>query len=201
MDKKSIFLALFIFLIIILAFYFTLNEVVVPNPERVEPEENLPEEELEEVSFTVYNDQENKRLELKSERVDNFKNRERMELRPVEAEVYSTETGELLYTLDSDFGIYYSQREYLELRDNVVVDSKVYHIESDELDYYLKKNYVEGRGTVKITGQDFRSAADSFNSDLNLRDLTLKKETENKRAEIIFNELLQDSKQKEPNNE
>jgi LPS export ABC transporter protein LptC len=199
-DRKSIFLALFIFIIIGLTFYFSLDEVGVV-PEETPPADNSAEEKLEDVNFTVYNDSENQELKLISEQVDNFKSEQRLELRPIEVEVYSTESGELLYTLDGDFGIYYTERKYLEVRDNVVLDSEEYHILADELDYDMQQNYLEGRGSVKITGSEFKSSADTFNSNLNLKDLELSKKDSSKRAQIIFDELQEDFKTEESNDE
>jgi lipopolysaccharide export system protein LptC len=124
-----------------------------------------------------------------------------MELRPIEVEVYSIESAELLYTLDGDFGTYYPARKYLEIREDVVVDSKEYHILADELDYYMQKNYLEGRGSVKISGSDFDSTADTFNSDLNLRNLKLSQQDSTDRAQIIFKQLTEDSKTEEPDDE
>ena len=201
MDRKSIFLALFIFIIIALAFYFTIYEVpIVPEDPAVE-EENLAEEELEGVEFTIYNDQENQKLKLKSDKVDNFKDEQRMELSPVEVEVYSTESDELLYTLDGDFGTYYTDRKYLEIRDNVVIDSEEYHILAAELDYDMQQNYLEGRGSVKISGSNFNSTAGTFSSDLDLKDLKLARKDSTKRAQIIFKELREGSKIEESNHE
>lgn len=200
MDKKSIFLVLFIFIIIALAFYFSLDEVGVV-PEAAPPADNSAEEKLKGVNFTVYNDQKNQRLKLISEEVDNFKSESRMELKPIKGEVYSTESGKLLYTLDGDFGTYYTELKYLEIRDNVVLDSEEYHILADELDYDMQQNYLEGRGSVKITGSEFKSFAEAFNSNLNLNDLELSKKSSPERAKIIFDELPEDSKTEEPNNE
>ncbi|CCU80063.1 hypothetical protein HSACCH_01819 [Halanaerobium saccharolyticum subsp. saccharolyticum DSM 6643] len=201
MDRKSIFLALFIFIIIALAFYFTIYEVpIVPEDPAVE-EENLAEEELEGVEFTIYNDQENQKLKLKSDKVDNFKDEQRMELSPVEVEVYSTESDELLYTLDGDFGTYYTDRKYLEIRGNVVIDSAEYHILAAELDYDMQQNYLEGRGSVKISGSNFNSTAGTFSSDLDLKDLKLAQKDSTKRAQIIFKELREGSNKEESNHE
>ena len=200
MDKKSIFLALFIFIIIALAFYFSFDEVSVV-PEETPPADNSAEEKLEDVNFTVYNDSENQELKLISDRVANFKSEERMELKPIKVEVYSTESGKLLYTLDGDFGIYYTDRKFLEIRNNVVIDSTEYHILADELDYDIQNNFLEGRGSVKIKGDDFESTADTFSSNLNLRDLKLSKKETAERAQIIFKKLQEDSKTEEPNDE
>jgi LPS export ABC transporter protein LptC len=199
-DKKSIFLALFIFIIIALAFYFSFDEVSVV-PEETPPADNSAEEKLEDVNFTVYNDSENQELKLISDRVANFKSEERMELKPIKVEVYSTENGKLIYTLDGDFGIYYSDRKFLEIRNNVVIDSTEYHILADELDYDIQNNFLEGRGSVKIKGDDFESTADTFSSNLNLRDLKLSKKETAERAQIIFKKLQEDSKTEEPNDE
>jgi LPS export ABC transporter protein LptC len=199
-DRKSIFLVLFIFIIIALAFYFSLDEVGVV-PETAPPADNSAEEKLKGVNFTVYNDQKNQRLKLISEEVDNFKSESRMELKPIKGEVYSTESGKLLYTLDGDFGTYYTELKYLEIRDNVVLASEEYHILADELDYDMQQNYLEGRGSVKITGSEFKSFAEAFNSNLNLNDLELSKKSSPERAKIIFDELPEDSKTEEPNDE
>jgi len=200
-DKKSIFLALFIFIIIITAFYFSIDEVPVTTENPAAEEENRAEEELEEVNFFVYNEEQKQELKLISQRVDNFKDEQRMELEPVEVEVYSTESGELLYTLDGDAGTYYTAQKYLEIRGNVVVDSDRYHILSDELDYYIQRNYLEGRGAVKISGEDFSSRAESFNSNLQLNDLELSKNDSPGKAVINFNQLEQDRTAEESNNE
>ena len=99
------------------------------------------------------------------------------------------EREELLYTLSGDFGVYYSSEEYIELRGNIEIKSDRYHIEAEELDYYLKRNYLEGRGSVKISGDNFFSEADSFNSDLNLRELSLSGSSREKKAEISCEDL------------
>jgi len=201
-DRKSIFLALFIFIIIALAFYFTLYELpIVPEEPAVEEEENSAEEELEGVEFTIYNDREDQKLKLKSDKVDNFKNEQRMELRPIEVEVYSTISDQLLYTLDGDFGIYYTSDKYLEIRDNVIIDSELYHILADELNYDMQKNYLEGRGSVKIKGRGFESTAEIFSADLDLKDLKLSQKRSSKKARIIFEQLKDDSKTEESNDE
>lgn len=173
MDRKSIFLALFIFIIIVFSLYFTLEENPITPPEPAVENEELPEEELENVSFSVFNNQQEHELKLESEKLQNYKSENRMELRPIEAEVYSLNSDQLLYTLTGDFAIYYTNQDYIEIRGNVVIESDRYQIESDELDYYLSRNYLEGRGSVQIRGRNFDSKAESFNSDLNLRDLKL----------------------------
>lgn len=200
MDRKSIFLALFIFIIIALAFYFTLDEVGFV-PEETPTADNSAEEELEDVNFTIYNDSENQELKLISERVDNFKSAQRLELKPIKVEVYSTQSGELLYTLTGDFGTYFTGRKFLEIRNNVVLDSEEYHILADEMDYDMQQNYLEGRGAVKITGSEFKSTADIFNSDLNLKDLELSKRESSQRAQIVFDELQEDAKTEESKDE
>ncbi|MFP4197982.1 MAG: LPS export ABC transporter periplasmic protein LptC [Halanaerobium sp.] len=173
MDRKSIFLALFIFIIIIFSLYFSLEEnPITPSEPAVENEE-LPEEELEDVDFSIFNNQQEHELKLETKNLKNFKNENRMELEPVEADVYSTADGQLLYTLSGDFAIYHSSEDYLEIRGSVVIESENYQLEAEELDYYLGRNFLEGRGSVKIKGSDFNSRAESFNSDLNLRDLKL----------------------------
>lgn len=193
MDKKSIFLALFIFFIIALAFYFTIDDNAI-RPNQPQKEEKEAEEQLEEVNFSLYNDGGKYEIKIESKKVDNFKAESKMHLRPIYAEVYSTATGKLLYTLEGDFARYYTKADYLEVRGNVVLDSDRYHIVSDELDYYLDQNQLQGRGSVIITGNDFVSRADSFNSNLNLNDLQLSKEKNNsQKAEIKFNEFTEES--------
>jgi LPS export ABC transporter protein LptC len=200
-DRKSIFLALFIFIIIALAFYFTMSEApIVPENPAVK-EEDTAEEELEGVEFTIYNDRENQVLNLKSDKVDNFKDEQRMELRPIEVKVYSTANNKLLYTLDGDLGIYYTARDYLEIRGNVVIDSAEYHILADELDYEMQQNYLEGRGAVKISGSDFESTADAFSSKLDLKDLKLTQKNSTESAKIIFKQLTEAFKKEESNDE
>lgn len=200
MDRKSIFLALFIFIIIALAFYFTMSEAPIV-PEDPAVEEEAAEEELEGVEFTIYNDRENQELNLKSDKVDNFKDEQRMELRPIEVKVYSTANNKLLYTLDGDLGIYYTARDYLEIRGNVVIDSAEYHILADELDYEMQQNYLEGRGAVKISGSDFESTADAFSSKLDLKDLKLTQKNSTESAKIIFKQLTEAFKKEESNDE
>jgi len=186
-DRKSIFLALFIFIIIIFSLYFSLekNPIIPPEP----PAENqaLPEEELEEVNFSIFNNQQQHELKLESENLKNYKENQRMELKPVEAEVYSLNDEQLLYTLKGDFAIYYSSKNYLEIRGNVVIESDRYYIEAEELDYYLDRNFLEGRGSVEIKGSEFQSTASSFSSDLNLKDLKLR--GDNKQAAVDFSDL------------
>jgi LPS export ABC transporter protein LptC len=186
-DRKSIFLALFIFIIIVFSLYFTLdqNPITPPEPEVVEQE--LPAEELEDVSFSIFNERQEHELKLESKDLENFKSQNRMELEPIEVEVYSLNGDELLYTLSGDYGIYYTSQDYIEVRSNVVIKSEQYRIEADQLDYYLDRNYLEGRGAVKIDGSDFSSEAESFNSDLNLKNLKLAGNA--RQAEINFDDL------------
>lgn len=200
MDKKSIFLALFIFIVIGLAFYFSFYDLALV-PEEPVVEDDSPDEELKGVEFTIYNDQKNMKLRLKSDKVDNFKKKQLMKLKPVKVKVYSTENEELLYTLDGDFGRYYTARKYLEVRDNVVLDSEEYHITAAELDYEIQKNYIKGRGSVKITAADFNSTADNFSSNLNLKDLKLSEGDSSSRAKIILKELQESSKTEVSNDE
>ncbi|PTW03520.1 LPS export ABC transporter protein LptC [Halanaerobium saccharolyticum] len=189
MDRKSIFLALFIFIIIIFSLYFTLEENPIAPPEPPVENEELPEEELEDVNFSIFNNQQQE-LQLESELLKNFKEDQRMELRPLKADVYSLNSDQLLYTLKGDFAVYYSNDQYLEIRGNVLIESDRYQIEAEELDYYLNRNYLEGRGSVKITGSEFNSRAASFNSDLDLRNLKLK--GDNGQAAVDFGELSED---------
>ncbi|PUU95536.1 LPS export ABC transporter periplasmic protein LptC [Halanaerobium sp.] len=190
MDRKSIFLALFIFITIIFSLYFTLEENPITPPKPTAENKELPEEELEGVNFSVFNNQQNQELKLETEHLKNFKDEQRMELRPLEAEVYSTNSNQLLYTLSGDFAVYHSNDQYLEIRGNVLIESDRYQIEAEELDYYLNRNYLEGRGSVKITGSEFNSRAASFNSDLDLRNLKLK--GDNGQAEVDFDEMSED---------
>jgi LPS export ABC transporter protein LptC len=185
-DRKSIFLALFIFIIIVFSLYFTLDQNSISPPEPAAVNTELPEEVLENVNFSIFNNKQQHELKLETENLQNYKSESRMEFRPIEAEVYSLNSGELLYTLTGDFAIYYTNQDYLEIRGNVVVESDRYQIESEELDYYLSRNYLEGRGSVKITGSDFISRAQSFNSDLNLNNLKLF--GSNGRAEVNFDD-------------
>lgn len=184
MDRKSIFLALFIFIIIVFSLYFSFEDIPITPDQSPASEQKLPEEELQGVEFTIYNDQQNHQLQLSSEQLENFKSEQRMELKPVQVEVYNQSNNDLLYTLSGDLGTYFSDQEYIELRGNVVVESDRYHIESTELDYFLNRNYLEGRGSVRITGANFNSEAGSFNSDLNLKNLELSGNEE--KAEVDF---------------
>ena len=189
MDRKSIFLALFIFIIIVFSLYFTLdqNPITPPEPEAVD--QNLPEEELQNVNFSLFNNNQQHELKLETKKLLNYKSEDKMELQPLKAEVHSLNNNQLLYTLTGDFAVYYTSQDCIELKGNVVIDSERYHIRADELDYYLDRNYLEGRGSVKITGSDFSSEAESFNSDLNLKNLKL---TGNARqAEIKFDDLTE----------
>lgn len=190
MDRKSIFLALFIFIIIIFSLYFTLEENPITPPEPAVENEELPEEELEDVNFSIFNNQQEQELKLETELLKNYKEDQRMELRPLEADVYSLNGDQLLYTLKGDSAVYYSSDQYLEIRGNVLIESDRYQIEAEELDYYLNRNYLEGRGSVKITGSEFNSRAESFNSDLDLRNLKLT--GDNGRAAVDFDELQED---------
>ncbi|ADO78065.1 LPS export ABC transporter periplasmic protein LptC [Halanaerobium praevalens] len=201
MDKKSIFLALFIFIIIAFAFYFS-SEEIPTMPQAPEPAaEEKPAAELKEVNFYIYNEAENQKLKLISAEVENFKNDDRLELEPVEVEVYDLQTEELLYTLDGKAGTYYPQREYLEVRGQVVVESERYLILADELDYVMQKDYLEGRGNVSLKGQDFNSTAEFFSSNLKLEELNLSKKNKKEQAVIKFQDLQQDIKAEESNNE
>jgi LPS export ABC transporter protein LptC len=186
-DRKGIFLALFIFIIIVFSLYFSLEENPITAPEPPAENQQLPEEKLQGVELTIYNDQQNHRLKLLSEQVESFKSEQQLDLKPVKAKVFSQSTGELLYTLNGDSGSYYSSRGYLELRGNVVIESDRYQIKSAALDYYLNRNYLEGRGSVKITGSGFNSRAQSFHSDLNLNNLKLFGNED--QAEINFENL------------
>lgn len=187
MDSKSIFLALFIFVIIVFSLYFTLEDNPITPPKPAVKKEELPEEELKNVRFSIFNNQQKHELKIESEKVKNYKSENRMELRPIEAEVYSLAGDQLLYSLAGDFAIYYANQDYLKIRGNVVIESDRYYIESDELDYYLNRDYLEGRGSVKITGSNFKSRAESFSSDLNLNNLKLY--GDDQQAEINFDDF------------
>jgi LPS export ABC transporter protein LptC len=186
-DRKSIFLALFIFIIIIFSLYFTFQENQVFPPETGVENEELAEEELENVSFSIFDNQQEYQLKLKSEKVENYKNENRMELSLVGAEVYSLNSGELLYKLRGDTGSYYSSENYLKIRGNVMIEGQSYQIKADELDYYLNRNYLEGKGSVEIIGSGFNSKAETFNSNLDLKNLELS--GNNQQARINFDEF------------
>jgi len=189
MDRKHIFVALLLLAVIALSLYFTLEERPIRDIEEPEAQPGA-EEELQDVSFSIYNDEQKHELLLISERVDNYQSQGRMELRPVEVEVYSTETDQLLYTLDGDLGYYFSSEGYIEVMGNVKIESDSYYIESDILDYYINDNYLEGRDNVNIEGSQFNSEADRFSSDLNLKDLRLFGSDKNgfEQAEVYFEE-------------
>ncbi|MCC3144910.1 LPS export ABC transporter periplasmic protein LptC [Halanaerobium sp. Z-7514] len=188
MDKKYIFLGLFIFMIIAISLFLTLDEAPFLEPNELNEVEEGPEEELEDVRFSILNRNQNHILWLVSERVDNYEAENRMELYPVEIEVYDRQDGKLLYTIEGDFGQYFSQEDYLELRGNVEIESERYFIETDELDYFLNEDFLEGRDSVLIKGRDFTSRAKRFDSDLNLRNLRLYAEENEKRAGVYFEE-------------
>lgn len=174
MDKKSIFLALFIFIIIALSLYFSFEENTFTPENPVKENKKLADEELEGVNFSVYSEDQKYELKIESQKLKNFRDEKNyMELDPLTAELYSLESGKLIYTLTGDFAIYYNQKAYLEIRGNVVIDSDNYQITAAEVDYYLNQNYIEGRGAVKIISKNFHSDADSFNSELNLENLNL----------------------------
>ncbi|RQD69533.1 MAG: LPS export ABC transporter periplasmic protein LptC, partial [Halanaerobium sp. MSAO_Bac5] len=88
MDKKYIFLGLFIFMIIAISLFLTLDEAPFLEPNELNEVEEGPEEELEDVRFSILNRNQNHILWLVSERVDNYQAENRMELYPVEIEVY-----------------------------------------------------------------------------------------------------------------
>ncbi|MFW6273889.1 MAG: LPS export ABC transporter periplasmic protein LptC [Halanaerobium sp.] len=191
MDKKHIFVALFLLIVIVISLYFTFEEnPLAPEPEQ--PEEQGPEEELEDVGFSIYNRDQEHELILESENVDNYEGENRMELEPIEIKVYAADSEELLYTLNSDFGIYHSDREYIELSGNVKLDSDEYYAEADLLDYYIGDNHLEGRGNVFIEGSEFEADAEEFSSDLNLKDLKLSKTEDDGGASVFFEELNND---------
>ncbi|MGM0548045.1 MAG: LPS export ABC transporter periplasmic protein LptC [Bacillota bacterium] len=201
MDKKSIFLALFIFIIIAFAFYFSFEEIPTMPQRPQKTTEEKPAAELKEVNFYIYNEAEKQKLKLISAEVENFANDQRLELEPVEVEVYDLETEKLLYTLDGKEGTYYPQREYLEVRGQVVVESDLYYIFADELDYRMQKDYLEGRGNVRLAGTDFISTAEFFSSNLKLEQLNLDKKDKKEQAVINFQDLQQDLKAEESNDE
>jgi LPS export ABC transporter protein LptC len=191
MDRKHIFVALLLLIVIAISLYFTFEEnPLAPEPEQVA--EQGPEEELKDVSFSIYNRAQEHELILESEKVDNYQSENRMELEPVEVRVYAADSDELLYTLNGDFGIYHSDREYIELIGNVKLNSDQYYAEADLLDYYINDNHLEGRGNVLIEGSQFEADAEKFSSDLNLRDLKLYKAEDNGRASVFFEELNND---------
>ncbi|ADQ13899.1 LPS export ABC transporter periplasmic protein LptC [Halanaerobium hydrogeniformans] len=188
MDKKHIFLGLFIFMIIVISLFLTLDDPPFIEPNDLNEVEEGAEEELEDVRFSIINRNQNHELKLISERVDNYQSENRMELYPVEIEVYDREDGELLYTLKGDFGQYFTREDYIELRGNVEIESDRYFIEADELDYFLNEDFLEGRDSVQIRGADFTSTAKRFDSDLNLRNLRLYAEENQTRAGVYFEE-------------
>ncbi len=191
MDRKLIFVALLFLIVIAISLYFTLEEnPLAPQPEPAD--EQGPEEKLKDVSFSIYNRNQEHELILESKKVDNYQNENRMELEPVEVRVYAADTEELLYTLNGDFGVYHSDSEYIELIGNVVLNSDDYYAEAEKLDYYIQDNYLEGRGNVIIEGSRFEAEAEKFTSDLNLKDLKLFKAEDDERAAVFFEEKNND---------
>jgi lipopolysaccharide assembly outer membrane protein LptD (OstA) len=68
-----------------------------------------------------------------------------------------------------------------------MIEGQSYQIKADELDYYLNRNYLEGKGSVEIIGSGFNSKAETFNSNLDLKNLELS--GNNQQARINFDEF------------
>lgn len=192
MDRKHIFLALLLLLVIAISLYFTLQENPL-KPVQQPEERQEPKEELKDVSFSIFNQAQDHELQLDSKKVENYQSQNRMELRPLEMRVYSTVTEELLYTLKGDLGYYFSDREYIEVIGNVKIESDNYYIEADVLDYFIDDNYLEGRGNIYIEGKNFKAEAVKFSSDLNLRDLKLFGAEEDGNVEVDFEDINEEN--------
>ena len=192
MDRKYIFLALLLLLAIAISLYFTLQGNPT-TPVQPPEEQQGAEEELKDVSFSIFNQAQDHELQIDSEKVVNYQSQNRMELRPVEMRVYSTITDELLYTLNGDLGYYFSDREYIEVIGDVKIESDDYYIEADVLDYFIDDNYLEGRGNVYIEGRNFTAEAVKFSSDLNLHDLILYGAEKDGQAEVDFDEFKEET--------
>lgn len=190
MDKRYIFLALFIFIIIFFSIYFTINDTnfILPEPVQNSQQQPKPDQELENVNFTIYNNQQQLRIKLISKNVDNYTTTAKMDLTPFRAEAYSLLDGSLQYTITGETGTYYTAEHYLKVKRNVELKSELYQINSDKLDYYLDKNYLSGSGSVIITGNEFNAKADSFNSDLKLNNLKLIGQQKDFKPEVKFKE-------------
>ncbi|SFL18537.1 LPS export ABC transporter periplasmic protein LptC [Halanaerobium salsuginis] len=190
MDKRYIFLALFIFIIIFFSIYFTINDTnfILPEPVQDSQQQPKPDQELENVNFTIYNNQQQLRIKLISKNVDNYTTTAKMDLTPFRAEAYSLLDGSLQYTITGETGTYYTAEHYLKVKRNVELKSELYQINSDKLDYYLDKNYLSGSGSVIITGNEFNAKADSFNSDLKLNNLKLIGQQKDFKPEVKFKE-------------
>jgi len=192
MDRKHIFLALLLLLVIAISLYFTLHEQPL-TPIQPPEEQQGAEEELKDVSFSIFNQAQDHELQLDSDKVDNYQSQNRMELRPVEMKVYSTITEELLYTLNGDLGYYFSDRDYIEVMGNVKIESDNYYIEADVLDYFIDENYLEGRSNIYIEGRNFNAGAVKFSSDLNLRDLKLFGAEDDGKVEVDFEDINEET--------
>ena len=139
MDRKSIFLALFIFIIIVFSLYFTLEENPIRPPAPAVENEELPEEELENVNFSIFNNKQQHELKLESKKMQNYKSEDRMELRPVEAEVYSTRNNNFLYSLTGDFATYYTNQEYIKINNQQINDKQINSLDSNAILMIIKQ--------------------------------------------------------------
>ncbi|MGM0602198.1 MAG: LPS export ABC transporter periplasmic protein LptC [Bacillota bacterium] len=182
-------LILIIILILITAFgiYFSLRPGPVNNQPETENGAEKPQQQLEEVFFTVYDSDESHRLELQTEDLKNYSQQKRMELEPVHVEVYNDDTGELLYIMDGESGVYYTDDKILNIQGPVEFDRNRYTIYCMEIVYDLKEDNLKGKKDVEIHGPNFVGEGHRFQSDLNIEDLQLFR-GENKKAVINFEE-------------
>lgn len=173
MRKRNIITAVLLILIVIGGIYFSLREN--PAPEKVEQNENSekPQQQLEEVYFSVYDSDESHRIELETKNLKNFTELKRMELEPVYVEVYNENTDRLLYTMTGESGIYFSDNKILKIRGPVEFDRNNYNIYCMEIEYDLKKDIITGRDNLSISGPGFSSRGKSFQSDLDIENLQI----------------------------
>ena len=153
----------------------------------IEKEAEKPQQQLAEVFFTVYDSDESHRLELQTEDLKNYSQKKLMELKPVHVEVYNDDTGELLYIMDGESGVYYTDNKILNIKGPVDFDRNKYTIYCMEIVYDLKEDILKGKKDVEIYGPNFVGKGHRFKSDLNIEDLELFRSKE-KKAVINFKE-------------
>jgi len=187
LKKSKLILVIILILITVFGIYFSLRQGPVSNQPKINNGAEKPQQQLEEVFFTVYDSDESHRLELQTEDLKNYIQKKRMELEPVHVEVYNDDTGKLLYTMDGKSGVYYTDSKVLNIEGPVEFDRNEYNIYCMEIEYDLKKDTLKGKEEVKIYGPNFVGKGHRFQSDLNIEDLELLR-SEDKKAVINFEE-------------
>jgi LPS export ABC transporter protein LptC len=176
-NKRKIFILVFIVVIIVIGLWFSL----IPSEQAKKPEsktgqtdsgdkgnKDLPDREFSGIDFSIYNSDKTIKWKLAAENVKQFENKDILKLYPIRVNVYNVNNEkELLYTFQAEKGRYLNKEGLLDIKGPVSIKKDKIKLTLDDLNWQRKKDKLTGK-KINFSSPKYSVNAASFRANSEL---------------------------------